>query len=121
MDLEGDPLEGLFDPNEDISAIAAIPLLGSSWSSRPRRKPPEIIKLRPLNSRGRTPARPLKSPLAECMRSDRRPWYKKRNLRMLYLLLVPAALGVQVTSGYDFAMMSGVQAIDPWVKCIILE
>lgn len=120
MDLEGDPLEGLFDSREDMNAITEIPLLGSSWS-RSRRKIPEIIKLRTLNTRGRVPATAPRSPLATCIRNDRRRWYKKRNLRMLYLLLIPAVLGVQVTSGYDFAMMSGVQAIDPWINCNTLE
>lgn len=32
---------------------------------------------------------------------DNTPWYRKRNLRRLYVTLVPAALGVEMTSGYD--------------------
>jgi hypothetical protein len=32
---------------------------------------------------------------------DTTPWYKRKNLRSLYLCLVPAVLGVEMTSGYD--------------------
>ena len=30
---------------------------------------------------------------------DRVPWYNKPNLRLLYLLLFPTCLGVEMTSG----------------------
>ena len=30
---------------------------------------------------------------------DTVPWYKKRNLTILYLTMVPACLGVEMTSG----------------------
>jgi len=45
---------------------------------------------------------------------DHTPWYKKPNLRMLYLTMVPACLGVEYTSGYDSSMMNGIQTIDEW-------
>jgi MFS family permease len=45
---------------------------------------------------------------------DTTPWYKKRNLRSLYLCLVPAALGVEMTSGYDGSVLNGLQAVQPW-------
>jgi hypothetical protein len=32
------------------------------------------------------------------------PWYKKKNLRTLYLVLVPPALGVEVTTGNNLAL-----------------
>lgn len=31
--------------------------------------------------------------------SDLVPWYRKRNLRNLYLILVPTCIGVEMTSG----------------------
>lgn len=30
---------------------------------------------------------------------DKVPWYQKKNLKSLYLCLVPAALGVEMTTG----------------------
>jgi hypothetical protein len=48
---------------------------------------------------------------------DTTPWYKKPNLRKLYLTLVPAALGVEMTSGYDGSVLNGLQAVKPWLTC----
>ena len=48
---------------------------------------------------------------------DTVPWYRKRNLRMLYLTLVPSALGVEMTSGYDGSVLNGLQAVKPWLDC----
>lgn len=39
------------------------------------------------------------SEIQRLLAEDTTPWYKKPNLRMLYLTLVPAALGVEMTSG----------------------
>jgi len=33
-------------------------------------------------------------------KSDVIPWYKKKNLRTLYLILLPTCIGVEMTSGY---------------------
>ncbi|EJT99356.1 general substrate transporter [Dacryopinax primogenitus] len=46
---------------------------------------------------------------------DHVPWYKKPNLRLLYLCIVPAALGVEMTSGYDGSVLNGLQAVQPWL------
>ncbi len=48
---------------------------------------------------------------------DKTPWYRKRNLRMLYLTLVPSALGVEMTSGYDGSVLNGLQAVKSWLDC----
>lgn len=40
------------------------------------------------------------SEIQRLLAEDKTPWYKKPNLRMLYLFLVPSALGVEMTSGY---------------------
>lgn len=47
---------------------------------------------------------------------DTTPWYQKPNLRSLYLLLVPAALGIEMTTGYDGSVLNGLQAVDMWNK-----
>ncbi|KAJ7163513.1 general substrate transporter [Mycena crocata] len=45
---------------------------------------------------------------------DTVPWYKKRNLRILYMILLPTCIGVEMTSGFDSSMMNGLQAVDSW-------
>ncbi|KAF9035374.1 MFS general substrate transporter [Hymenopellis radicata] len=45
---------------------------------------------------------------------DKTPWYKKPNLRILYLVLMPTCIGVEMTSGFDSSMMNGLQAVDSW-------
>ena len=48
---------------------------------------------------------------------DTTPWYKRPNLRRLYFCLVPAVLGVEMTSGYDGSILNGLQAVKPWLDC----
>lgn len=45
---------------------------------------------------------------------DTTPWYRKPNLRRLYFCLVPAVLGVEMTSGYDGSILNGLQAVETW-------
>jgi hypothetical protein len=40
------------------------------------------------------------SEIQRLLEQDTTPWYRKRNLRMLYAFLVPSAMGVEMTSGY---------------------
>jgi MFS family permease len=54
------------------------------------------------------------SEINRLLKLDKVPWYKKKNLRMLYLTLVPSALGVEMASGYDGSVLNGLQAVDPW-------
>ncbi|KAI1766025.1 MFS general substrate transporter [Hypoxylon sp. FL1150] len=53
--------------------------------------------------------------LANIAREDTRRWYQKPNLRALYLILIPSALGVEWTSGFDSSMMNSLQAVKAWV------
>ncbi|KAK5168389.1 uncharacterized protein LTR77_006959 [Saxophila tyrrhenica] len=46
---------------------------------------------------------------------DTVPWYKRSNLRRLYLFLIPSVLGCEMTSGYDGSIMNGLQAVQPWL------
>jgi len=50
---------------------------------------------------------------------DTVPWYKKPNLRFLYFCLIPAALGVEMTTGYDGSVLNGLQAVASWQTCKI--
>ncbi|KAG6902212.1 hypothetical protein C0995_003044 [Termitomyces sp. Mi166 len=54
---------------------------------------------------------PIVTRLAEL---DETPWYKKPNLRLLYLLMFPTCIGVEMTSGFDSSMINGLQAVDSW-------
>ncbi|KAL2153546.1 hypothetical protein VTH82DRAFT_4701 [Thermothelomyces myriococcoides] len=54
--------------------------------------------------------------LTRIAQADKKPWYKKPNLRFLYLILVPTALGVEWTSGFDSSMMNSLQAVESWVE-----
>lgn len=57
------------------------------------------------------------SEVSQLQQLDTTPWYRKKNLRKLYFALVPAALGVEMTSGYDGSVLNGLQAVQPWVDC----
>jgi len=54
---------------------------------------------------------PIVSRLAEL---DETPWYRKPNLRLLYLLMFPTCIGVEMTSGFDSSMINGLQAVNSW-------
>ncbi|CAH0033885.1 unnamed protein product [Clonostachys rhizophaga] len=54
------------------------------------------------------------SEVIRLLEADKVPWYKKPNLRLLYLCLIPAALGVEMTTGYDGSVLNGLQAVDSW-------
>ncbi|KAM0433421.1 hypothetical protein ACHAPT_004299 [Fusarium lateritium] len=54
------------------------------------------------------------SEVRRLLEEDKTPWYKKPNLFKLYLMLVPAALGVEMTTGYDGSVLNGLQAVDLW-------
>ncbi|KAL4876241.1 MFS transporter [Aspergillus karnatakaensis] len=54
------------------------------------------------------------SEVSRLLAEDKIPWYKKRNLRNLYLFLMPSALGVEITTGFDGSVLNGLQAVDRW-------
>ncbi|KAL2870363.1 MFS transporter [Aspergillus lucknowensis] len=55
------------------------------------------------------------SDVMQLVEQDLVPWYKKKNLRNLYFALVPAALGVEMTSGFDGSVLNGLQAVQSWL------
>ncbi|KAI1392241.1 MFS general substrate transporter [Hypoxylon trugodes] len=54
--------------------------------------------------------------LATIAQVDTKRWYQKPNLRALYLMLIPSAMGVEWTSGFDSSMMNSLQAVASWVE-----
>ena len=51
------------------------------------------------------------------VKEDRVPWYKKPNLRVLYVLLFCCCMGVEMTSGFDSQLINALQLTGSWVKC----
>jgi len=45
------------------------------------------------------------------------PWYRKKNLRYLYLLLFPTTIGIEMTSGFDSQIINAVQMVPAWKSC----
>ncbi|KAI5797382.1 hexose transporter [Peziza echinospora] len=52
--------------------------------------------------------------LTQLVEADKVPWYKKKNLRALYFILLPTCMGVEMTSGFDSSMMNGLQSVANW-------
>ncbi|KAJ7041172.1 hypothetical protein C8F04DRAFT_1219536 [Mycena alexandri] len=52
----------------------------------------------------------------ELAAKDTRPWYRKPNLRGLYLVLLPACVGAEMTSAFDLNLMTVLQATTSWKK-----
>ena len=57
--------------------------------------------------------------LTRLLDDDDTPWYRKRNLRSLYLVILPAAMGIEITSGFDSQIINTVQIVPSWNKCAI--
>ena len=55
--------------------------------------------------------------LTRMVEEDKVKWYKKPNLRLLYLLLYPTCMGIEITSGFDSQMINGLQLVTAWSKC----
>ncbi|KAL3457208.1 putative MFS sugar transporter [Aspergillus heterothallicus] len=59
----------------------------------------------------------LADPVLETLiANDKTPWYKKPNLRALYLVLFPACMGIEITSGFDSQIINTVQIVYTWNK-----
>lgn len=55
--------------------------------------------------------------VTRAIEADKVPWYKKPNLRYLYILLFPTCMGIEMTSGWDSQMINAVQFVDLWQEC----
>jgi hypothetical protein len=55
--------------------------------------------------------------LTRIVDEDKVRWWKKSNLRLLYLLLYPTCMGIEITSGFDSQMINGLQLVTAWNKC----
>ena len=48
---------------------------------------------------------------------DKVPWYKKPNLRMMYVWLFICCMGVEITSGFDSQLLNTLQYSETFNKC----
>jgi len=48
---------------------------------------------------------------------DKVPWYRKRNLRVMYVYLFLCCMGVEMTSGFDSQLINTLQFSGPFNKC----
>ncbi|KAF2729713.1 hexose transporter-like protein [Polyplosphaeria fusca] len=54
--------------------------------------------------------------ITQLVAQDNVRWYRKKNLRVLYLLLLPTCIGIEMTSGFDSQMINTVQIAPHWQK-----
>ncbi|KAF2269714.1 hexose transporter-like protein [Lojkania enalia] len=52
--------------------------------------------------------------LTRLVQQDKVSWYRKKNLRVLYCLLLPTCIGIEMTSGFDSQMINTVQIAPNW-------
>lgn len=55
--------------------------------------------------------------LSRMVAEDRVPWYKKPNLRIMYIYLFLCCMGVEMTSGFDSQLINTLQFSGPFNKC----
>lgn len=65
-----------------------------------------------------TTADPVVTRLVE---EDKVPWYKKPNLRLMYLWLFLCCMGVEATSGFDSQLINTLQISPAFHKCTELS
>lgn len=51
---------------------------------------------------------------------DKTPWYKKKNLRLMYIWLFFCCMGVEATSGFDSQLINTLQFSGAFQKCTSL-
>jgi hypothetical protein len=56
--------------------------------------------------------------LTRLVEEDTVSWIQKPNLRNLYFLLVPAAIGIEITSGFDSQLINALQIVPSWIECM---
>jgi sugar porter (SP) family MFS transporter len=64
---------------------------------------------------GKAPGSGADPILTRIVQEDSTSWIKKRNLRNLYFLLVPACIGIEITSGFDSQLINALQIVPSWI------
>lgn len=55
--------------------------------------------------------------LTELVKEDKVPWYKKPNLRAMYMFLFVCCMGVEITSGFDSQLINTLQNSSYFLAC----
>lgn len=56
--------------------------------------------------------------LTRMVAEDKVPWYKKKNLRLLYFYLFVCCMGVEMTSGFDSQLINTLQLTPEYLICM---
>ena len=57
--------------------------------------------------------------LTRMVAEDKVKWFKKPNLRLMYIWLFLCCMGVEMTSGFDSTLIGTLQFSPPWNACMI--
>lgn len=68
-------------------------------------------------SRGDGTSDPILSRIVD---EDKVPWYKKPNLRHMYLYLFVCCMGIEMTSGFDSQLINTLQFSPRFNECTLL-
>ena len=55
--------------------------------------------------------------LSRMVEDDKTPWYRKPNLRRMYVFLFMCCMGIEMTSGFDSQLINTLQFSTPFNKC----
>lgn len=55
--------------------------------------------------------------ITRMVQDDKVPWYKKKNLRYMYVFLFACCMGVEITSGFDSQLINTLQFSPAFNKC----
>ena len=55
--------------------------------------------------------------LTELAKEDKVKWYKKPNLRKMYVFLFLCCMGVEITSGFDSQLINTLQFTPSFLRC----
>lgn len=56
--------------------------------------------------------------LTRMVAEDKVPWFKKKNLRILYMYLFLCCMGVEMTSGFDSQLINTLQITESFRVCM---
>lgn len=122
------PLRDEQDPSLPQDPFSCAPGSSNSYSRRergatgpnhrhPRNKcaqPTRAATMVAVQVKTGTAADPIVTRLVE---EDKVPWYKKPNLRLMYICLFLCCMGVEITSGFDSQLINTLQFAEPFKVC----
>ncbi|KFY22206.1 hypothetical protein V493_06775 [Pseudogymnoascus sp. VKM F-4281 (FW-2241)] len=111
------PDEAIFPRSTVAQCLWSLTLRPGFPASRPKKATPisktvcEPIATMGIIKAGDGMSDPI---LTRMVAEDKVPWYKKKNLRILYLYLFMCCMGVEMTSGFDSQLINALQITPPF-------